>query len=301
MINKITARKIVDKLLNGTEDGQEVDLEYLKEQLNKESIPPETLKEAMKILESSVQAVITKQQDKAVRVVNFPESQPFPEEINVNNLNELESYFKAVEETIKSSLNINLPAPQVTVNPPSINIPETKINIPPLDLTVLLTALYEIVQSLSKLNINDKSHPLAVRLTDGANWVKELIRAQQETSKAVAAFAGGSDQVRLLDVNKNPVNPATADSPGTLLNGKITVTTAGTSVQLTTSTASKSVTIKALAANTGTIYVGNTTVASTNGYTLAASQAISFDIDNLSKVYLDCSVNGEGVTYLAVN
>lgn len=87
----------------------------------------------------------------------------------------------------------------------------------------------------------------------------------------------------------------------TISNGKTTVTTAGTRVTLAASTTVKSVTIKALSTNSGIIYVGNATVASTNGFQLSAGDAVSMDIANLNTVNLDSSVNGEGVTYIAIN
>lgn len=90
-------------------------------------------------------------------------------------------------------------------------------------------------------------------------------------------------------------------APTTIFNGKTTVTTAGTRVTLAASTTVKSITVKALAANTGTIYVGNTTVAAANGFALASGDSVSFDLANLNTVNLDSSVNGEGVTYFAVN
>jgi hypothetical protein len=87
----------------------------------------------------------------------------------------------------------------------------------------------------------------------------------------------------------------------TIYNNKVT-TNAGSRVQLSAvSTSIKSVSIKALATNTGTVYVGNSTVASTNGYQLAAGDAIDVDVNNLNGVYIDVSVNGEGITYIAVN
>jgi hypothetical protein len=89
--------------------------------------------------------------------------------------------------------------------------------------------------------------------------------------------------------------------PTTILNGKTTVTTAGTRVTLAGSTACKSVTIKALIANTGVIYVGNSSVSSSNGFALQAGDSVSLNITNLTTVNLDSSVNGEGVTYLGVN
>lgn len=90
-------------------------------------------------------------------------------------------------------------------------------------------------------------------------------------------------------------------TPTTPYNGKKTVTTAGTRVTLASSQAVKSVTIKALATNTGLIYVGDSSVSSSNGYQLSAGESISIDIANLNTVNLDSSVSGESVTYIGVN
>lgn len=105
-----------------------------------------------------------------------------------------------------------------------------------------------------------------------------------------------------LSVDGSAVTQPTAEvAPTTVLNGKKTVTTAGTRVVLASSTVAKSVTIKALTANTGTIYVGDSSVSASNGYALAAGDSVSLDIANLTTVNIDSSVNGEGVTYLGVN
>lgn len=92
----------------------------------------------------------------------------------------------------------------------------------------------------------------------------------------------------------------------TIGNGTKTVTTAGTAVALTTSTNNtvvRWVTIQALTSNTGTICVGSSTVlvASKNGTCITAGQAapmyegtVRYD---LSTVYIDSGVNGEGVSY----
>jgi len=81
-------------------------------------------------------------------------------------------------------------------------------------------------------------------------------------------------------------------------SGAQTVATSGTRVALNSSTAIKSVTIRALATNTGLIYVGSSSVTSANGFQLSSSETVSLDIDNLSKVYIDSSVSNEGVTYI---
>lgn len=89
------------------------------------------------------------------------------------------------------------------------------------------------------------------------------------------------------------------DTPKIIYSGKINVTISGTEVILGTGVIS-SVTIKALSANTGVIYVGAGGVSSANGFQLAAGDTLSIDISNLATVWIDSSINGEGVTYLAV-
>ncbi len=91
----------------------------------------------------------------------------------------------------------------------------------------------------------------------------------------------------------------TTSTPSTIYNGSQTVTTAGTAVALASSTTIKSVIVKAKYSNTGTIYIGDASVSSANGLELEAGDAVSIDIDDLSTVYIDSSVNGEGVNYLA--
>ncbi len=86
----------------------------------------------------------------------------------------------------------------------------------------------------------------------------------------------------------------------TVLSGIKLVTTAGTRVNLA-SNAIASITIKALSTNTGVIYVGGSAVAAANGYQLFANDTVSFDMDNTNAVWLDSSVNAEGISWLAVD
>lgn len=88
--------------------------------------------------------------------------------------------------------------------------------------------------------------------------------------------------------------------PTIIYSGKATVTTSGTEVNLT-AIIIKSVTIKALSTNTGIIYVGNGSVSNLNGFQLSAGDTISMDISNLGAVWIDSSVNNEGVSWIAVN
>lgn len=83
--------------------------------------------------------------------------------------------------------------------------------------------------------------------------------------------------------------------------GQTTVTTAGTRVVLASSQSIRSVCVKALTGNTGKMYVGDVTVSSSNGYELPKDVSVCLDINNFNLVYVDSSVNGEKVSYIAVN
>lgn len=78
------------------------------------------------------------------------------------------------------------------------------------------------------------------------------------------------------------------------------VTTAGTRVQLPTYDC-REVTIIAKDANTGFIYVGGSDVASTvYGVKMAAKDSITIAVNNTNLIYIDSSVNGEGISYVAI-
>lgn len=143
------------------------------------------------------------------------------------------------------------------------------------------------VGSVNQGTPNTVANGWPVKITDGTDTAQ--------------VTAGGLLQVDGSGVTQ-PVSgtvTATISAPSTLLNNKVTVTTAGTRVALAGSTSIKSVSVKALSTNTGKIYLGNSTVASTNGMQLDAGDSATVEIDNLSKVFIDSDVNGEGVTYLA--
>jgi len=88
--------------------------------------------------------------------------------------------------------------------------------------------------------------------------------------------------------------------PTTLFHGRKTITTAGTEEAIASSQALAAgiVYVKALYGNTGYVYVGKTGVSSADGYVLLAGEEVVICTDNLIDVFVDVSVNGEGVTYL---
>jgi hypothetical protein len=88
-----------------------------------------------------------------------------------------------------------------------------------------------------------------------------------------------------------------------------TVTTAGTRVKLSaTSKLVKKLKVKALVGNAGVIYIGDVTVAAANGYQLAAGAEISLvdlfykdgDVVDLTNIYIDSAVNGDGVSLVYI-
>lgn len=86
------------------------------------------------------------------------------------------------------------------------------------------------------------------------------------------------------------------------LSGRLTVTTAGTAVQFPKEQVDGAIAIRPLPTNTNNVYVGNVNndVDSTNGLALKTTDpflVLPFVAD-LSDLWLDAAVNGEGITWL---
>lgn len=89
----------------------------------------------------------------------------------------------------------------------------------------------------------------------------------------------------------------------TMDSGRAIVTTAGTAVQISTSaTACQKIIITAETDNTGTIVVGGPSVVASQstrqGVPLAPGNSVTLLVNSLDKVWLDSTVNGDGVTYV---
>jgi anti-sigma factor RsiW len=94
--------------------------------------------------------------------------------------------------------------------------------------------------------------------------------------------------------------------PTTIISGRKTIATAGVRETLVaSSTPAKQIVITALNSNTGEIWVGDNTVSggdgSQKGNPLFAGESVVLEIDDAQKVYLDATVNGEGVTFNILN
>ena len=85
-----------------------------------------------------------------------------------------------------------------------------------------------------------------------------------------------------------------------IFNDQKTVAAAGTAELLKTAESEVNViTIKAESTNTGYIYVGDADVDSTNGFILSAGEEVTIFIDDDdTDIYIDSSVNGDGVSFI---
>ena len=90
--------------------------------------------------------------------------------------------------------------------------------------------------------------------------------------------------------------------PTKIGNGRRTVTSHGTAVQLHLDKPCKSVVVMAETDNTDTVTVGNIDVIGALltriGVPLEAGDSLTLNINNLNDIYIDSIVNGEGITYL---
>lgn len=152
------------------------------------------------------------------------------------------------------------------------------------DATTSMTADYKTQSSAS----SSGGGPTAdVNLTDVSG---SPITLGQTTMAGSLPVAIASDQTAL---------PVVTGALTSILSGSQTVATAGTPVQLTVaSTPSTEVSVQADIANTGNILVGNVT---SQDVVLVAGDSVTLSIDDLDKVYIDSTVNAEGVNFIGSN
>lgn len=121
----------------------------------------------------------------------------------------------------------------------------------------------------------------------------------------ILSIAAGNNNIGDVDIasiaaGTNIIGKVGHDITG-VGHGVKTVTTAGTDVALAASTTCKKVDIQAQTDNTGLIAVGGSGVDATEatgtGIILEAGDIYTLEIDNLADIYIDSTVNGEGVRY----
>ncbi len=85
-------------------------------------------------------------------------------------------------------------------------------------------------------------------------------------------------------------------------SGRKTVTAGSAGALASSATPCRVVKVKAFVENTGVVVLGGSAVvaalATRQGFELAPGESIEIRIDDVSKVYLDAAVTGEGVEYV---
>lgn len=173
--------------------------------------------------------------------------------------------------------------------------------------------------------LNGRLQRIAQRLTSLIALVPASLGQKAKAASLAVTLASDEDLLgRIGEVQASPTSNTVLDRLKSLLTGIVlaagsavigkvdhtttgighgvtNVTTAGTDVALASSTPAKWVVIMARRTNTANIAVGGSGVDATastgNGVTLAAGESITLPVDNLADVYIDATVNGEGVRY----
>lgn len=210
---------------------------------------------------------------------HIPEINVSPPEVNVEAP-------KIVMPEIKI-LPIKIPelkAAELKIPPIKVPKPEVTVNIPPIKVPpVIMPEKIEVKGSVS-LDGVDIDNPLPVTLKDKDGKSVNLLEG---LSQVISGGGGGPRQVGIK-------------STTALKTGQKTVTTAGTQEVLATKETIKSITIKALAGNTGIVYIGDSSVDSSTGLELSAGESLSLDINEISLIYVDVATSGEGVSFIYV-
>lgn len=136
------------------------------------------------------------------------------------------------------------------------------------------------------------------RQPDGSYAEDVQIKGIESIDQLPAALAAGGG-LRVEGVAGGVAQPITVAPISSIVYGQTTVTAHGTAEALGASVALVSgVRIKALAANTGNIYIGDVNVDSTNGFILAAGEEVFVECDDLASIYIDSDADSEGVSYI---
>lgn len=220
-----------------------------------------------------------------IKIENFPEVQKVkvengkePQVVKVSNMSELKV----------SGINLKFPKVQdVRV----VSDEKTSKWVP----TLITHAVKTIVDGIWKridlgvkvrVDDEDKLRPQAVIIVDVRGKPIDFSRAMGGGGMIVPMTSGGG-------VTKPPT---------TINSGRKTVTVPGTAEQLvSTITVARQVIVTSPATNSDAVYIGGSSVSavsgSEQGLLLNPTGSASIDIDDISKVWIDSVVAGEGVTF----
>jgi len=261
---------------------------------------PEILKQTIKLFRDELVSPLKEILDglpisfpKSINIANEVKVANQPKSIEVSNL---QAYPKEIKVT-------NQPK-EVTVKNPTFSQMVKELGLIKASLTKIYSATGKAVVTGDLKIINTKpADAIPVRLVtpDGKSFYA-----------AITQLLGGSgaSETKIKNASGAIINPATNEKIDTLIaavggastdfqGGAKTVVTAGVAVPLSAvSVPCRRVNIRCNATNTGFVYIGGATVSSTIGLYLQPMDSIQVEIDDLNKIYLDASTDGQGVVYV---
>lgn len=203
--------------------------------------------------------------------------------------------------------DINVPTPQVNYTAPDIHIPAPVVNLPAPIVnveTIDISAIIQAIESnLNKIRTNSVGRPLAVRLSDGQNWVKQLEQLNKQTAQTVQYM---SDVSYIRNAAGTRINPATDEGirgvsipQGSSANGTVDLTSANTwyAVPSTVPT-SDYILVAALETAVGTVrwgYDNTGTPSATNG--LQSPSMLTIRLAANQSIYFASSTAGDDVNW----
>lgn len=138
-------------------------------------------------------------------------------------------------------------------------------------------------------------------ITANISGAQEVIISDVDDSIKIGNGNNGPYLKVNSDGSINALVTQTLPIPGTIYNGQVLVPTAGTATQLPNHILKMGMIIQALSENSASIFIGDsdvTNIGPTGGLELQPGQALSIVIDNTNLVWVNATVNDDGVSFV---
>jgi hypothetical protein len=176
----------------------------------------------------------------------------------------------------------------------------------PLDSTGLAVSIdgsVDIASPVAAVNPGESDSGVVTRAIGEFSYTAGGEFDPTYTYRGVGGYSKTLAERRPLPLSNDGEAVIVSSNISSISDGRKTVTTAGTRVTLVSSaTPCKKVDIQALSTNSAVVVVGGSTcVASAStrqGIALNPNDSYSLEIDDVSKVYIDSVVSGEGVSFV---
>lgn len=193
-----------------------------------ESILSRIMAENKTSLEDTHDIQIVRKPKQRIEIANLRDIQ-FPSQFSISNLEYLGQLLEQVKAEI-AGLDLSVDAPQVTVNPPEIVLPDISIPEVNLDVSSLLKALDPL-----KYLSNKPNKPISVRIAskDGKKFLNVLEEMKETAGRQLTAVSQGLNESSARKAFKSAINSTMGGVIGG--SGSKELTNAGTAVPVSTS------------------------------------------------------------------